>query len=154
MRTQAEFWAAVDQSAGPKACWPWTWATKPSGYGAVYWARRMQIAHRVALLLTVGEPPLGKPYAMHLCDNPPCCNPAHLEWGSAQENSNQMVQRGRHRDISLPGELNPRVKLTEAQVLEIRASYPGVRQVDLAAKYGVKQVAISRIVRRVSWKHL
>jgi hypothetical protein len=62
---------------------------------------------------------------------------------------------------SLPvheGKLNPSAKLTEADVLEIRASYrgPGLgpRQSDLAATYGVDRSLVSLIVNRRLWPKL
>lgn len=33
---------------------------------------------------------------MHLCNNPPCCNPAHLELGTYAENMQYCVASGRH----------------------------------------------------------
>ena len=32
----------------------------------------------------------------HICNNPPCCNPEHLEWGSASDNMKDRVASGRH----------------------------------------------------------
>lgn len=34
----------------------------------------------------------------HSCDNPPCCNPAHLLVGTAAQNAQDMAERGRHRN--------------------------------------------------------
>lgn len=47
------------------------------------------------------------------------------------------------------GERNPASKLTNKQVLEIRETYAigGITQTQIAAKYGVSQVAISKITR-------
>lgn len=55
---------------------------------------------------------------------------------------------------TFPGESNPRAVLTWAKVREIRALYAagGHSQQSLAEQFGVKQVAISRIIRNVSWK--
>lgn len=46
-------------------------------------------------------------------------------------------------------------KLTAEDVLEIRRKLAaGVRQVDLAAQYGVSQMQISRIKRYEQWKNI
>jgi hypothetical protein len=54
------------------------------------------------------------------------------------------------------GEMGPRAKLTEKDVLEIKARYkPGIRNgVALAKEYGVKATTIYGIVKGKSWKHL
>ena len=51
------------------------------------------------------------------------------------------------------GANNPRAKLTEAQVIEIRKLYRkgGISQLEIAARYGVNQTNVSFIVRGVSW---
>jgi hypothetical protein len=56
----------------------------------------------------------------------------------------------------LLGELSPSAALTNEQAQEIRRRYEvgGVRQVDLAAEFGVKQAAISRIIRGVSYPQI
>jgi 5-methylcytosine-specific restriction endonuclease McrA len=55
-------------------------------------------------------------------------------------------------DMSNPGENNPNSKLTDIQVLEIRAS--NKTQVVLAKEYGVAQPTISSIIRRKLWSHI
>jgi hypothetical protein len=54
------------------------------------------------------------------------------------------------------GEGHRSAKLTEEQVLEIRRRYAkgGVRQVDLAAEFGIDQTHVSDIVRRNVWRHV
>jgi hypothetical protein len=98
----AAFWAKVDDSAGPDACWPWTGALfrpGPRGYGMNYGRikrnRRTLHAHRVAWELAHG--PTGELFVLHKCDNPPCCNPAHLFLGTAADNMADKVRKGRHR---------------------------------------------------------
>ena len=73
------FWSRLDRSGGPDACWPWTGALKPAGYGELTWrGRKGYVAHRVALELTGIEIPAGW-HVDHLCSNKRCANPAHLE---------------------------------------------------------------------------
>lgn len=67
---------------------------------------------RILLEMFVG-PGFPGAFALHSCDNPKCVNPAHLRWGTRQENIDDMVSRGRHRQ-SVPRKLN------DAQVAAIR----------------------------------
>jgi hypothetical protein len=53
------------------------------------------------------------------------------------------------------GEKNPKAKLTKQDVLSIRhCAERGIPQKALAKAYGVNILAINRIVRRASWKHV
>ena len=57
--------------------------------------------------------------------------------------------------LSAKGELNNKAKVGEAQVREIRELYSqGWRQVQLAARFGIDQTSVSRIVLRKSWAHV
>jgi hypothetical protein len=71
------FWPKV--SIGP-GCWEWTGALGGHGYGQFHIGdgRKIRYAHRVAYELTIGRIPPGLSLD-HLCRNPPCVNPAHLE---------------------------------------------------------------------------
>jgi hypothetical protein len=86
----------------------------------------------------------------HKCDNPICVRPDHLETGTYQDNSDDMVVRGR----SARGEKAGRVKLTDTQVLEIRAKRPTTTLMSLAKEYGVARSTINNVVQGRIWKHL
>lgn len=87
---EQEFWAKVDQSAGPDACWPWTGHLEVSGYGRTRLYRVRYSAHRLAYILTNGSIPEGL-VLDHTCHNGSgcaggdtcphrrCANPGHLE---------------------------------------------------------------------------
>ncbi|WP_295014830.1 HNH endonuclease [uncultured Microbacterium sp.] len=138
----ARFWSHVDVR-DPGECWPWTRARSGNGYGRFSAAHRLHTASRIAYELTHG--PLGAAEARHTCDNPPCCNPAHLIAGSHAQNMADMAARER----------SPRRRLTGAQVTEIRARRSaGALIVTLAAEFGVTPSNVSQIVRRRTWKHL
>ena len=87
----------------------------------------------------------------HKCDNPSCVNPHHLSEGTQQDNSNDMVNKGR----AAKGEKQHLSKLTEKQVLEIRAKYAkgGTTHRQLAKEYGVFHAVIGNIIRRKTWTH-
>lgn len=146
------FWSKVAKGK-PDECWPWTagrfaW---PANYGAIWRDGRTQKAHRWALILTGGEPPADKPKAIHSCDNPPCCNPNHLRWGTVKENAGDMMQRGRWDGGWRNGERHANAKLTDAEVAEIRTlSAAGITGKALAAQFGVCRGNISLIINHKS----
>lgn len=141
----AKMIAYVDRSGGPDACWPWLRGRSREGYGKVYWGNsRTQLAHRLALEIYRGEPVPRAMEVMHSCDNPPCCNPAHLSVGPHAANMKQMHER----DRAARGIRNPRTKLTDEQVAVARQlASQGVLLRDLAALLGVSQGYVSRLVR-------
>ena len=120
----ARFWSHVDVR-GTDECWPWKRA-RTNGYGrfSVGGRRgRLAIASRVAYEIENGPLALGVE-VLHECDNPPCCNPAHLTAGTQSQNMAAMVQRGR----------SARQKLTARDIRTIRRSRAdGARVVDLDA---------------------
>jgi len=82
---ESRFWAKVDKN-GPNGCWVWTAMKTAAGYGE-FWPSgpRMMYAHRLAYELLVGKIPEGLQID-HLCRNPSCCNPEHLEPVTQAEN--------------------------------------------------------------------
>ncbi len=91
----ARFWSKVDRSGGPDACWPWLASCFDNGYGQFKVGIQNRKAHRVAWELVNGSIPKGMLMMHAECDNPPCCNPAHLKPGTNAENSQDMVSKGR-----------------------------------------------------------
>lgn len=113
VRTYEEhFWTRVDVR-GPDDCWNWTGPTK-RGYGHAAVNRHRQVpgrtriksvrANRVAYELHHGVELDPKQLVCHSCDNPSCCNPAHLWLGTNADNIHDMLAKGRakwQRDRSL-----------------------------------------------------
>lgn len=92
-RPIAERLAEKIDHKGPDDCWPWLASTGTTmGHGQIKFQGRPVNAHRVAFMLAYGYLP---PVVRHKCDNPPCCNPAHLEPGTIADNHRDMVERGR-----------------------------------------------------------
>lgn len=168
----AAFWSRVDKSPGlgPEGeCWPWTGTRNQNGYGVVTVDGTRQRAHRVAWAITNGPIPEGL-HACHHCDNPPCCNPAHLFLGTPGDNMADMNAKGRHapgtttgdrngmraRPDSVPrGSHNGSAKLTEADIPEIRAALARRElQSVVARRYGVSEPTIARIRKGENWRHV
>jgi hypothetical protein len=142
------FHAKIDKR-GPDDCWEWL-AGKVTGYGSVMiHPFGMHLATRIMYYLATGKQP-GSLCTCHTCDNPGCCNPAHLFLGTNADNVADKVAKGRAH--GLKGVNHGRVKLTEAQVHAIRAS--NATGVALAAKYDITEATISRIRLRQRWKHI
>ena len=145
------FWNKVNKHA-ENGCWEW--AAGPCGhwgYGGFTIDGRSMYAHRVSWMFEHGPIPDGL-YVLHKCDNPPCVNPDHLFLGTHTDNMRDMVEKGRARGGSLPGESNGQAKLTEADVLAIRADKR--TQQAIADEYGVSRRAIGYIKNRKTWTHI
>jgi HNH endonuclease len=83
-------WAALYETfvirRGPDECWDWSGARHPYGYGHMnIWQVGSRRAHQVAYELAYGAIPPGCEI-MHLCHQPACTNPAHLEAGTRRRN--------------------------------------------------------------------
>lgn len=92
----ARFWSKVDVKRNA-SCWPWRGGRrgrKGQEYGTFCIDGKMFSANRVAWEIANGED-LGDRIACHTCDNPLCCNPAHIYAGSHKTNRADAVARGR-----------------------------------------------------------
>src|SRR5688500_6565296 len=139
---------------GPSACWSWNGATNSRGYGILRVAGRNRYAHRIAWELAHGTIPDGL-FVMHACDNPPCTNPAHLQVGTHAANMKDAELKGRLRlrRGTPSGEANPAAKLTDADVVAIRAlSAQGCRNTDIATRFGVDKSTVGLILKGVTWR--
>lgn len=129
-------------------CWEWTASKHRDGYGQIWVNGTMRKAHRASYELHFGPIQDGMNIC-HRCDNRACINPDHLFSGAPADNSSDMTAKGRQaRGIN-----HPRAKLSEADVIAIRAAV-GVTQQDLAAQYGVYQQLISYIRSGKGWSHI
>jgi hypothetical protein len=76
-------------------CWEFQGGKNNIGYGMIRDDKKMRTTHRVSYEEHIGPIPIGL-VVMHSCDNPICCNPAHLSVGTHKDNSDDMVRKGRH----------------------------------------------------------
>ena len=133
------FWAKVDKSGGPGACWTWTGATT-AGYGIIQASRSRKLlcAHIASYEMAKGPVSKGL-LVLHLCDNPQCVNPLHLVTGTQLENMAQARARGR------TGYGGIKRKLTAEQYDEILALRGTMTTYQIAKKFNVVAQTITRI---------
>jgi hypothetical protein len=86
------FWQHVTKK-GPDECWIFKQGER-RGYFAI--DGKSEPAARIAYQLAKGII-LDGLWVLHKCDNPPCCNPAHLFLGTPQDNMDDKMRKGRWR---------------------------------------------------------
>jgi hypothetical protein len=124
----------VEENRGHSTpCLIWTGYRNPKGYGRVSIGGRLVMAHRAVYELLRVEVIPPEQQLDHLCRQPACVNPDHLEPVSNATNA----RRGFGR-------------LTEDLVREIRRSTE--RGVDLAARLGVSPQTISHVRTGRTWR--
>lgn len=161
------FWGRV-QKRGPRDCWPWQGCKFRLGYGYAYSLAvfgGFVSAHRAAWRLRHGPIPAGKK-VLHRCDNPPCCNPAHLFLGTMKDNALDRKQKGRsatgrrsgsvvHPECRPRGEQAWGHRLTTAHVRRIRAlRKAGMSGPSLARIFKVNNSSIYNACNGTSWRHV
>jgi len=147
-----DVWGRIDKKSEDE-CWEWVGGKDTYGYGIIMIDQVSWRSHRVVYTLTYNTIP-DKLCVLHSCDNPACCNPKHLWLGTKQDNSIDMVKKGRHCDVR--GIKHGRCKLLERDVLEIRRLYSSgnYSKTELSKKYNVGRTQITRIINNESWKHI
>lgn len=85
------FWSKVNKT---DTCWLWTATKTHGGYGLVKANGRQGVVHRMAWELTNGPIPSGL-LVCHRCDVRNCVRPDHLFLGTAKENTQDMLAKGR-----------------------------------------------------------
>lgn len=141
------FWERVEKSDG---CWEWQGARHTGGYGAVCADGVQMQAHRRSWELTYGPIPKGL-VVCHRCDNRPCVRPDHLFLGTAKENCQDMLAKGR---AGFGGEKNNTCLITEEVAKAILRSKGDESGADVARSFGVSTSIVYRIWNGITWKHL
>lgn len=77
------FWTKVSKT---DSCWLWKGTRTGKGYGIFTLGGKRKRAHQISYILSVGPIP-DSLQLDHLCRNPTCVNPAHLEPVTSRENT-------------------------------------------------------------------
>lgn len=95
---EARFWSYIDWLAFQEMsdCWVWTGAKSRGGYGQFRINKEVVATHRLAYELLIGPIPDGLQLD-HLCRNPSCVNPGHLEPVTMAENIRRIPTEVRQR---------------------------------------------------------
>lgn len=152
-RAPERIWAYVDKR-GPDECWNWTGPKRCGGYGYTELAGEKYQAHR--LIFNLVNPGVINPRGdrfnsksqqclLHNCDNPSCCNPAHLRVGTLNDNVQDKIVR--NRMPKWEAAKHPLCKLTMEQIKEIRSQRAsGITGRAVARIFGVSPQTISSIM--------
>ena len=158
---ESRFWSYVNKNGHTvqhmnTPCWEFTGGVSSSGYGQFRVEGVMRQAHRVAWALVHGSIEKGDVSSdnnlLHHCDNRRCVRPNHVFKGTCQDNSDDMMSKGRLPDRR--GASHPCAKLNDMQVRVIRMYHPTITQQKLSEIFNVSKSLIHAIVSRKSWKHI
>jgi hypothetical protein len=145
--TESRFWAKVEKR-GADDCWVFRGGINNKGYGTFHiggpdsspWTCREQKAHRVSWCLANPGASTEDSLVLHACDNPPCCNPAHLSLGTDLENVAQMVERERGASGEKNGNTVYTDKFIAAAILRV---WDGESRRGVARSIGVSISAVN-----------
>lgn len=148
MALDNRFWSKVD-IRGLNDCWEYKSTLSKDGYGRHTIQKNLKKktyrSHRYALMQCNIN--IKDKLVCHKCDNSSCCNPLHLFVGSALDNMQDKVRKGRQAK----GE-NLSNKFTEKDIIYIRSC--NLTAKDLAIKYSTTADYIYDIRNYKTWKHI
>lgn len=137
----------------PDGCWYWIgqisknkkWPSHVRPYLKI--GQNPEIAYRFAYRHFKGDIPTGL-CVLHTCDNPICVNPNHLFVGTKQDNTYDMMNKGRKP----VGEKHYKSILSDKDAINILSSKEST--IILSNKYNVKYGVIWALKKRHTYKHI
>jgi len=121
-------------------------------YWCVNYDGKRRKAHQAAFEFYNGRPPREGLEVCHRCDNTRCIEETHVFEGTHAFNMADRDAKGRNGTL---GEASPLAKLTAESVLLIyEQTQNGSDFYDIASRFNVSVVTVTRIAERKTWKHL
>ena len=143
------FWSKVSIGSDDE-CWNWLGGVVERGHGQFWINGKHVYAHRFAKSLYESVP--DDKLVCHTCDNAGCVNPRHLYVGTHSDNAKDRIGTPSHYQPDNAGEKHGLAKLTEEDVIEIRAS--SLSSSEIARRKGVTHKAVSMIRNYQRWRHV
>jgi len=138
------------ERTGPDECWEWQGARCGKGYGMTTRLGGGSIrAPRVAYDLHYLKEVPSNMQVCHHCDNPPCVNPKHLFLGTAKDNSDDKINKGRGRNLRGEAAGASKLNLDDVHCI-LLSSFPATK---LAPIFKVSESAVRAIRQGLNWKH-
>lgn len=116
MKNEAGIFQKVELGGPDGDCWEWQSTLNNRGYGTVVIhypdsKPKNWLVHRLAYKLSHPDEDISDKLICHKCDNRRCCNPDHLFSGTAKDNMQDCVRKGRyHKNGKLTQEERDAVK--------------------------------------------
>lgn len=130
-------------------CHEWQGYRNDKGYGRIHYKKKRKYVHRLAMELELGRDLYPDEVVLHRCDNPRCCNPAHLVVGSILENVQDMDSKGRRATNRSTR------RLTSQEVLQVRLYLKmGIGCQTIAGKLTCGETTIRYIKQGRTWRHV
>ena len=127
----------LEEDKGYKTlCWVWQWGRSTTGYGILTFEGKSKKAHRHYYEKDKNIKLDPEEKIDHLCREPLCVNPDHMETVSDAVN----IQRGKA------------AKLNPDSVRYIRESTKSYQE--LADEFGLAKITIRECVKRITWKNI
>jgi hypothetical protein len=152
VRGEVPKWLSGHVNFSGDECLIFPFARNPKGYGCIA-HKRFRSAHRWMCFHAHGEPPAGKPWALHKCGRggDGCVNPKHLYWGNGVDNYDDQIAHG----VAAIGTRHGMSVLAESDVREIRRlASNGENLRSIVSELGWSRDAVRSVLNGVSWRWL
>jgi hypothetical protein len=149
---KCQVWLHKHASHTGDDCLIWAFARNHMGYGHVDFSGVHMTAHRAMCILVHGEPVGEDMHAAHSCRGgyDGCVNPTHLRWDTRAGNfADKLIDGTDNR-----GEKHGCAKITQSDVLEIRALRGKMTQRDIAEIFEISPAYVCALQARRTWDWL